>query len=512
MGRTFIRQDDQIRESVLYDDTVAAGATMESSPGDLEDDLNSLRSQQKRAIWADAAGNWYDDIPTYNAKKRGVAKVNEDLDDLETKPLLFRNQKLDDISVPATQNYVVLSGTEKPSETAAVDVVNTEGAVVAYYSGFPGHSLVQVDGANDIKPNNLCLVVASSDGQPIQSGGRDVWALLQSEDSVDGHTFNDTDHRVQLSFVRVNSTGDDLEACPVADIESTTINYSYVRQSHLDNIPKWAFLTGAFLDQTAVGDVTLDLAIDNQTGIATQTGKDIDWDVADDYEMAFTSDSGGTDMFKLSPAAAGDVAQFNVDDLDVNTTNPADFSEGVKLDTGGEEIDIGVNAGFIESTGSNDLTVKGAAELLLEDVNRAGSTWAQVGIKLSETTQEWDDYESQFGGEVSLLKGIVDAAKASGRSKGVAACTADIAANTNVTGAGGSPNIDAQLPDYSAVTFVDDVDVFVNGELQRNGADASANHDVYPGTTPANGDLMFEYKLHGTSSKPDQITMIVHGV
>ena len=60
-------------------------------------------------------------------------------------------------------------------------------------------------------------------------------------------------------------------------------------------------------------------------------------------------------------------------------------------------------------------------------------------------------------------------------------------------------------------TFVDDCDVYLNGELLRNGANAAANHDVYPGTTPAQGMLKFEFTLRGTGTKPDQLCMIVWG-
>jgi len=89
--------------------------------------------------------------------------------------------------------------------------------------------------------------------------------------------------------------------------------------------------------------------------------------------------------------------------------------------------------------------------------------------------------------------------------------TADVAADTDVanTTAG---NLDVDLPDYSGVgTFVDDCDVYLNGELLRNGADAAANHDVYPGTTPAVGMLKFEFALKGTGAKPDQLCMVVWG-
>ena len=68
------------------------------------------------------------------------------------------------------------------------------------------------------------------------------------------------------------------------------------------------------------------------------------------------------------------------------------------------------------------------------------------------------------------------------------------------------------MPAYDHVSaFVDDVDVFLNGVLLRNGADSSANHDVYPGDTPADGDLKFEFIVKGTGGNPDVITMIGWG-
>lgn len=639
MGRTFIRQSAQIRNSVTYDDTVAAGSTLESNPTNIEDDLNAARSQLKRVLWADSAGNWYDDIPTHNAKKRGIDQLAEHLDELEEQPFLFRTQKLEEITVPAnvkatgtltltgnaangetvtidtktytfqtvltdvdgnvligatasdsidnliaaitlgsgagttyaasttlhptvtatagvgdtmdaeaklggtqgnliattttlgsgswggstlsggTGDIVVLSvaSTEAPSETAAVGSVATEGAVVAYNASFPNAALDEVAGQGPIRPNNLCLVVDADKGTPIESiissdpdVTRDIYALIQSEIVTDGHTFDDATQRVELTFVRVNAEGTDLELCPSADIAGKIINYAYVRQMHLDNIPKWAFLTGAFLDESAAASVTLNQAIDNQVGIATQV-QDIDWNIADNYDLAFTTDSGGTDLLIMQAAAAGDTIQINTDDLDINSTNDVDISNAIKVDTSGTEIDIGVTAGTIETTSSDDLELQAGGELLFDDGNRTGSTWS-APIKLADTTAEWDAFETEFGGEVSLLRAIVLASKQENRTKGTAVVTSGIPADTNATGAGGSPNLDAQLPDYSYVgSFVSDVDVFLNGELLRGGADASANNDVYPGDTPANGDLKFEFALVASPGNPDTITMIVYG-
>jgi len=514
MARTFIRQVTQIWNSDTYDDTIAAGSTMESGVTTIEGDLNTLRSQAKRAMWADSAGNWYDDLTTTNSKKRGINTLNSDLDDIEEKRFLFRADILTDVTVTAAQNYeiLVVASSEAPTQTAAVGVVTTVGAVVAFHSGtFGTHSLDEVTGDTALTPKNLCLVRDGTTGDPILSDNRQVFALIQSESAVDGHTFDDASNRVQLSFVRPNSTFDDLEACPVADIAGKTINYSYVRRIDLDSIPEDAYLNGSFVDQSGSVDVTLDNAIDNQSGPATQT-QTIEWQIADTYTLDFQDSTGGTNLLRIAPNAAGDEIEMNVDTLDVNTTNDVDFNQALKVDTAGTEIDVGVTAGSIETTGSDDLRINGAGELYLDDGNQTGSTWAQTdGIKLSETTTEWDDFETAFG-EVSILNAILQANTSTVvRSKGVAEVTGgNYAADTNMTGAGGSPNLSAQLPDYSGVSaFVTDCDVYLNGQLLWNGADASANNDVYPGDAPANGDLKFEFQVFGTGSKKDVITLIV---
>ena len=500
MARTFIRQDTQIRKSDTYDDTVAAGATMESATVNVEDDLNCLRSQVKRAIYDDGAGNWYDDIPTVNTKKRGIYDLNTDLDDIEEKRLLFRSQILTDISVPAAQAYVILSvaGSETPSQTGAVGAVTTVGAVVAFNATFGTATLDEVAGTNAITPKNLLVIREADSGDPLLSGGRTIYGLLQCEANVDGQTFNDVAQRVQISFVRINAAGDDLELCPAADIGGQDINYSYVRRIAFDNIPEDAYLSGAFIDDAAGSTVTRQLSYDNQgvtpvdvttNSILDLEGAGLTWVIRDDAEAVLwqvtEGSAGGTSEITIGP----DVDLYDNDAVDV------DFTSGVQVASGTTQIDLGVNAGRIETNGAANLIVDGTLELLFDDGNRSGSTWA-AEVKLTETTAEWDAYETQFGGEVSLFNAIVQAAKTgSRRIKTYANCTSTTAANNDIGGVGGGANLDAQLPDMSAGTFLTDYDVYVNGELQRPGADAAANNDYYPGTSLANGQLMFEYSI-----------------
>lgn len=511
MGRTFIQQDTQIYSSATYNDTLSAGSTLESGAATLQDDLNSLRSQSKRII---GSANWYSALTG-----RSLAGLETDLTDIEQKRVLFRTQVLTDVAVPASQNWVVLSvaSSETPTQVGAVGAATTEGFVVAQNTSFDAFDLAEVSGVNAISPKNLCVVRLASTGQPIQSStGKDIYALIQSEVATNGFTPNDTTQQVQLSFVMENAAGTDLIAANVADIEGKSINYSYVRRVFFDNIPEEAFLSGAFLDQTASTDVTLNNAIDNQSGAATQA-QNIRWQISDTFALDFEDPAGTRDLFKIAPNAAGDAISFNTDDWSLTNTNTATMTNGLAVDTGGTQLNLGVTAGQIDSAaaltlasaGANDVRIFGAREVYLDDGNQTGSTWADTsGIKLSDTTAEWDNFETAFG-EVSLLNAIYQARNVSSRSKTVAVVTTTIAADTNATGAGGTPNLDAQLGAYSSGDFTTKVDVYLNGVLLRNGANAAANHDVYPGDTPANGDLKFEFGLKA-GSKPDVITMVVY--
>lgn len=527
MARSFFRQDIQIRNSDTYDDDKAAGSSLESGAAELEYDLNAIRSQIRRILHVDAGANWYDDILTVNGKKRGLDSLNADLDDIEEKRFLFRTQVLTDITVPTGQNYVVLNVAASEAPTVAAAVGGTaQGAVVAVLAGDVGsHALTEVAGFNPISPKNLVIIRNATTGQVLQaSDGKDIFGLLQAESGVvDGDTFNDTNKQVQISFVKENATGDDLIAVPVADIETKLINYAYARRIRFDDIPEQVFLSGVFVDQSASTDVTLDVAIDNQVGPATQT-QNIQWRISDGFSLKFQTSDGLRDLLALLPSGGGDELEINIDVLDVNNTQTADFAEGASFDTAGTAISVGAVAGEISSAagltvksgGSSALLLQGAGDLDFSDGFKSGSTYSGP-LKLAASSAEWSAFESAFGSELSILGAIVAAKKAENRTKGSAVVIngtliplfgTGYAANSNISGAGGTPQVDAVLPSYSHVaSFVNDVDVYLGGQLLRNGADSSANHDVYPGTSPATGDLKFEFGIRNG----DQITVIVWG-
>jgi hypothetical protein len=519
---TLARQDTQIRTSDAFDDSVAPSlANYETNPLSIEDDLNNVRSQLHNLL-KDQAGNWYDDLNVPSAldtgSQRGVNDLNTALHAVEKKRVLRDVHSLIDVTVPATQNYVILGGGELPANTtAAVGAVTTLGTVVAAHGGtFGTHALSEVGGPNALNPKNLLAIFDGSTRDSIISGGNQVWGLLQGESGLtDGVTMTGaTTTRVQISFVRVNATGDDLEAVPFADIENAVINYCSRERVRLEDLTEADFLKGAIVD-TPGAATTVDRqdVYDNQgttpVDVTTNSTLDIEgvglfWKIRDNLEAdIFTiTDNTGTSATTVALGSAVDV--FDSDALD------NDFAAGAKIDTGSASpVHIGVTDGHVE-TSAGDLHLQAAAEMFLDDVNQVGSTWAQTdGVKLSETTAEWDAYEVAFGGEVSLLNAIVQAAAASTTRQVARAtvqnATGSHAAGLNITGNGATPELDAQLTDFSTMTFVDDVDIYLNGDLLWPAA--GATKDVYPGDTPANGDLKFTDRLFNG----DVIQMITWG-
>ncbi|MBU6287590.1 MAG: hypothetical protein KGS10_05455 [Chloroflexi bacterium] len=541
MARTFLRPDAQIRNSVVYDDSLASGATLETQTT-IEGDLNALRSQVNRII---GETNWYDAL-----SNRSLASVDDDLASVEGKTVLGRVSLLTDITVASGANYHILSvaGSEAPSLVIGIGAYSDPAQAVAVVAqsalsgaGFAAHELTEVAGFNALSPKNLCIVVDAATGQPVQSDVgsgvmRDVYALLQAEfTAANGDAFDDVSggSRGKLSFVRVNSAGNDLEACPVADIEGKTVNYAYVRRAELVGLPEDIALGGSFVDQAASVDVTLQNAYSNGATISTSGGVDIAFTLA---SGDFVVEGGGAVSFGASSA----VASFDVDasgSVSLNSTGAAiaigDGANNFAIDigtAGDRAISMGVQGGSSSlalAAGSGGASMDSDADIALnaavdihlassggiidfDDQYRGASSYTGP-VPLASSSAEWSAFEGAFGDGASLLDAIVQAKTATSRAKYVAVVTANVAADANVTGAGMSANLDAALGDYSTVDFVADVDVFVNGQLMRNGADASANHDVYPGTSASNGDLKFEFALVATPGSPDVITMVIHG-
>jgi hypothetical protein len=511
MARTFIRQSTQIANSDIYDDQIAPSEVTYENASTIEEDLNHLRSQIQNILNRDTdtmpPGNWWDNIDAPDAldqgTPRGINKLNEDLHGLERKRVLTSLVNIVDITVPAGQNYVVLSVADEETPgvfggAVAVGNTTTTGSVAAHHGGAFGTewSGEVVAGATAISPKNLMMIVTGSNRDPLLYENNIIYGLFQVENSTNGHILNDAGNQAQISFVYVDPVaGDVLLEAPAAAVENQSINYVSTVRKALKDLSEQDFLRGAEIDVPSTSATTRQNAYNNQGDDPVELGTNATLDLGTGLHWEIR-DNGDFTLFKIDEGSASDNTTIsissNVDVFDINA-GEVDFAEGASFDTSGTQIDIGMNAGVIETTSTNDLKLLGAGELLLSDGNRDGSSWTATSIKLSDDSTEWDEFSTAFG-EVSLLKAVSQSRR---RPKVYAVVQSDVAADTTVSLTAG--NINAELPAMDVGTFGEDYDIYLNGQLLYPGS----GNDYYAVTGDANA-MKFEFGL-----KTDDIICVV---
>ena len=524
----FLRQDLQLGSSldsiVGFVDNVAPAATMESGATHIADDLNNMRSIASLHLKADQSLPWYTDLSAPAALeagvKRGIDENNAALHLIEKKRVLKCVWGLKTIAIAsAGDTFDILALGEIPTNTQARVGISTDlGVVVSDESGgFGAASLSEVAGPSAISPKNLVQIVDAGTRDPILDAGEKIYGLLQGEGAADFIMTGTTPVRVQISFVKVNGAGNDLEAITSGAMDGESYDYCYVERVRLEDLNEADFLGGANIDVPAGSTVTRQVGYDNQgaTVVSQTTNATLDLAAGLNWEIG---DLTSAPLFQVIEGSGGGTSQVNipaaVDEFDVDAVLN-NFDAGISANTGGTRpIDIGVNNGIIEST-AGDLEVKAVLELILNDGNLVGeATWTGPGVKLTETQAEAIAYENEFGGEVSLFNAIVQAKTTGTRTKVQAVMTATVAANNDVNGPGTAhSNTDVDLAPFDSVpnSFVQDVEVWVNGELIVNNATSPPGVErVGPGGTPAEGDLQFGFTMKGTG-QVDSITQIVNG-
>ena len=515
MGITFIDQETQIRNASPVanygDSTPPTEAAYETNPTNLNDDMDNLRSQINNVINRNGAGfpatDWFGDLVAPSAIEagsvRGINANNSAVHDLEVKRFLDCIWGLDSIAGGAGQGVLLGVGELPGNLTAAIGASTELGTVVQTATVFGTYSATDVvAGTTAINPYNMVQIVDAVTRDPVLDAGDQIYGLLQCESAVDGSTMSTVaGDRVQISFVKI-SGGNSLQLVTAGAMNGVNFDYCYVEQYRFSDLTRGVLLRGASVDLPAGTTVTRQAAYDNQgttpvdlltNAILDLEAAGIEWSIRDDLEAKLfgivEGSAGGTSQFNIY----GDVDEFDVDAV-VN-----DFAAGATIGSGNTRpIAVGVSDGVIEST-AGDLELQAFAELLFDDVNRTGSTWAQAFVKLSDTTAEWDAYETAFG-EVSLMNAIVQAKNTTGRRKVNSVCTTDAPPDTDVSGPSNDNNLDTDLGDLSAGTFVTasgdgDYDIFVNGISLVLGINVGAGKDVYPGTSLANGQLRFSEKI-----------------
>lgn len=522
MARTFISQPTQIFRSEEYSDTQPAGSTLQTNSTNLETDLNAIRSQIRKLLWAGLTGSWYDAVtaPSGSNSARGLNTINVDLSDLEQKRFLFRRQNLNLVSVATGSNFAFLSvslGTA-PANFAVVShplsaSTFATGSIVALLSGSEGaygaHSMAQTSGSSVLTPKNLVIVRDYWTGMRITSSlGRDVYGLLQIESGTSGHAFNDTTHRTQISFVVEQVQNNTSSLVPAASglIGGKSVSYAYVRRVALDDIPEDAYLSETiFIDfndgggggsGAALSDITLDRAIDNQSGIVSQD-QNIDIRLAAGTHWAFLSAS--KELWRLDSSDTTDVLTVAVDRFTVSSSAASVFQAGISVATGSTPINLGLAAGTIATLSGSHLILSGGGRLNFSDFWGPQSNYSGGAIPLASSTLEWNNFVQGFGSQHTILGAFnyLSSSLSSSvvRVRYTAGVTADINPNVNVTF---PDNLDAALGSYVGKNFIKDLNIHLNGQLLLPGSSIETN-DVYPGTSAATGDLKFPMELRSGS-------------
>ena len=396
---------------------------------------------------------------------------------------------------------MVLGSGELPAQaTVAVGDVTTLGTVAANITSFSAHSLDEVAGNSALNPQNLMAIVDGATRDPILSAGRKVLGLLQSESAVDGSTSGTaTPDRLQISFVRQNATGTDLEAVPVADIAGVAVQYCTRERIRFEDLNQLDFLTGAIVDVGAgAGTIDLQTAFNNQGTTPVNVNTDATFDIGTGLESCWR-DNLGADLVCITEGSATGTSEVNFG-ADVDTFNNDavvnDFANGATVNSAGTRpVAVGVSDGIIEST-AGDLEIQGFAGLSLDDGNRAGSTWMSNGIMLSASMAEWTALKDCYPTEPSFAAMLVTAKQTNGRVRVWSCATAMVPVNTDTSGPATDGNFDVEFGDLSAGVFTEDYDILLNGQYLVLDATAGGNGDVYPGADLALGQLRWNRKIN----------------
>ena len=249
--RLFFRQDTQVENSDVYDDTLDM-SNAETLPESIEDDLNYIRSQLKVIT---GGTNWYDPPPD----GFGLSEIHD-------KPFAYWYPNFNDVTIPASQNYVVLSGTGKPSDNMAI-VDTSLGAIVAQLSGSVGtHSTTAA--TNNL---NLVLVRDADTNKPIfDADNHTIHGLLQVGNlATDGNAFADAGNdRGQISFVYIDPITESLTAVATSAIQGKVVEYAYRRRVNFYSLPEDAydqsidFFWRMICDSASVTTITSDRTLD----------------------------------------------------------------------------------------------------------------------------------------------------------------------------------------------------------------------------------------------------------
>ena len=238
-------EQEQIRNSRFYNDTVAAGATMET-PTDpfIVSDLDALRSQVNRIILGAGSGNWYDAL----LDNFGLSEIHD--------KRFFYVDPFD----PSIQQFVLGAGAQgivldatlisgAPKTLAIGAGSNTIGGVAAALepnftvAGTLGVGLTELADSAGIVINKVDIIDDVTN-EPPQDNGDVVFGLAQAiAGTLDGTAIAGAgSENFQLSFAKVDSATNTLA---LVTLPAGTYNFNLRRLQNFFGLTEGALLSSA---------------------------------------------------------------------------------------------------------------------------------------------------------------------------------------------------------------------------------------------------------------------------
>ena len=269
-------------------------------------------------------------------------------------------------------------------------------------------------------------------------------------------------------------------------------------------------VTGANTFDVGIGQSTFAGNVDADAGLdvigITNLG---DGGTANYAQFSATGDldfAGTADTISKSDATLN--VQTTAQDLQLSTVTSGDININAAGDididgAGGVEIDAGAGQGFsidgqaasnvsadsgnltLSTTTSGDVILDAVDDLTFGDQHWAGGGGSPDPLPFSDSGNT--NFTGAAAGAISLIDAINQVAAGTGESMDQGdSVPGAVARNTDITIPGG-------LSYTVAADFVSDFIIFVNGQKMRNGLNAGANFDVYPGSTTTT--MRFEFKI-----------------
>lgn len=238
-------EQEQIRSSRFYDDTVAAGATMETPANSLlVEDLDAIRSQLNRIIQGAGSGNWYDAI-----------LGNFGLTEIHNKKLFYQDPfdtSVQQFTLGAGAQGVLIDAAEvsRTPKTLAIGLASTTtGGVAAALepnftvAGTLGVGLTQLIDSAGIVINKINIIDDSTNEPPTDNDDI-VFGLFQAIDGTsDGAAIAaNASENCQISFAKIDAATNTLTA---VTLPAGTYNFDLVRCTNFFNATPGILLAGA---------------------------------------------------------------------------------------------------------------------------------------------------------------------------------------------------------------------------------------------------------------------------